>query len=46
MPHLQAWREAQTHRHQFEPMGTTQDGIELERCTCGAVRRVEKPETD
>lgn len=44
MPHLAAWREAQSHRHRFEPLGaTTPDGIELEKCSCGAVRQVERP---
>lgn len=46
MPHLQAFREAMRHRHEYAPMLTTRDGIELERCACGHVRVAQRPEVE
>jgi hypothetical protein len=45
MPHLRAFLDAQRHRHVWVPLPPA-DGIELERCECGAVRPVQRPETD
>ena len=47
MPSLEAYRELARHRCTYEPLPTPAGSIELERCPfCGAVRPVQKPETD
>jgi hypothetical protein len=45
MPHLRAYLDAQQHHHKWVPL-TCPDGLELERCECGAVRQAQRPETD
>lgn len=44
---LRAYLESlRPHRHEYEPLRVGAGDIELERCDCGAVRRVEPPEPD
>lgn len=49
MSTLAAFLAAQRHSHRWEPMGTVTIlliEVELEHCCCGAVREVQRPETD
>ena len=46
MSSLEAYRAQQTHRHRWTPFATTSDHLELEVCDCGALRPLQRPETD
>lgn len=49
MPALHAYLAQRAHRHEWVPVpcaSAKSVGLTLERCPCGAVRAVERPETD
>lgn len=47
MPSLEAYRAQRQHSHSWAPLTRCEDlGVELEVCDCGAVRPVQRPETD